>query len=215
MIMADEIRQIGKQGGDIAEHTDLMRSMDEGVEEKKAEIRRKAEEAAKAIKCDARTRAAELRKSRMDAAVLAAGDEHNRTLYAVKNELNKEITSLKYRLFDRAFTWAGQSLRDFRGSEGYSGCYGQLLSEALGELGDGDPVLHIDLRDESLCRALLAIMDLHCEISPDLQTAGGLIASTRDGKVVVSNTIESRLEQAKDRLKLDIFALLYGERQGD
>ncbi|MGA9139145.1 MAG: V-type ATP synthase subunit E [Methanocella sp.] len=215
MIVTDELTWIGKQGDDVAERTDLMRSMDEGVEEKKAEIRRKAEEAAKAIRCDARTRAAEMRKSRMDAAMLAAGDEHNRTLYSVKNEMNKEMSALKYRLFDRAFTGAGQSLRDFRGNKGYAGCYRQLLSEALSELGDGDPVVHIDPRDESLCRALLAALGLQCEVSPDLQTAGGLIASTSDGKVVVSNTIESRLEQAKDRLKLDVFTLLYGERQGD
>ncbi len=166
MNMADELTQIGMQGGDSAEHTDLMRSMDEGVEEKKAEIRRKAEEAAKAIRCDAKTRAAEMRKSRMDAAVLAAGDERNRALYAAKNELNKEMTALKYRLFDRAFAEAGRSLCDFRDSEGYAGCYRQLLSEALGELGDGDPVLHIDLRDEALCRALLAGLGLHCEVSP-------------------------------------------------
>jgi V/A-type H+-transporting ATPase subunit E len=213
--MADELTQIGMQGGDSAEHTDLMRSMDEGVEEKKAEIRRKAEEAAKAIRCDARTRAAEMRKSRMDAAMLAAGNERNRALYAAKNELNKEMTAVKYRLFDRAYAEAGRSLCVFRDSEGYAGCYGQLLSEALGELGDGDPVLHIDPRDEVLCRALLAGLGLHCEVSPDLQTAGGLNASTRDGMVIISNTAESCLERAKDRLKLDVFALLYRDGQGD
>lgn len=213
--MADELKQIGMQGGDSLEHTDLMRSMDEGVEEKKAEIRRKAEEAAKAIRCDARTRAAEMRKSRMDAAVLAAGDERNRALYAAKNDLNKDMTALKYRLFDRAYAEAGRSLCAFRGSEGYASCYGQLLSEALGELGDGEPVLHIDPRDEVLCRALLAGPGIRCEISPDLKTDGGLNASTRDGMVTISNTVESRLERAKDRLKLDVFTLLYGERQGD
>jgi len=215
MYMADELKQIGTQGGDSVEHTDLMRSMDEGIEEKKAEIRRKAEEAAKAIRCDARTRAAEMRKSRMDAAVLAAGDERNRALYAAKNDLNKDMTALKYRLFDRAYAEAGRSLCVFRGSEGYANCYGQLLSEALGELGDGEPVLHIDPRDEVLCRALLAGLGIHCEISSDLQTAGGLNASTGDGMVTISNTVEFRLERAKDRLKLDVFVLLYGERHGD
>jgi V/A-type H+-transporting ATPase subunit E len=188
--------------------------MDEGVEEKKAEIRQSAEEAAKAIRCDARARAAEMRKSRMDAAVLAAADERNRALYAAKNELNKEMTVLKYGLFDRAFAEAGQSLSSFRDSEGYASCYRQLLSEALGELGDRDPVLHIDPRDVALCRALLAELGIQSEVSPDLQTAGGLNASTRDGMVTISNTVESRLERAKDRLKLDVFGLLYGDGRG-
>ncbi|OPY25836.1 MAG: V-type proton ATPase subunit E [Methanocella sp. PtaU1.Bin125] len=125
------------------------------------------------------------------------------------------MTAMKYRLFDQAYAEAGRSLGAFRGNEGYAGCYGRLLSEALGELGDGDPVLHIDPRDEEICRALLAGMGLHCEISPDLQTDGGLNASTRDGMVLISNTVESRLARAKDRLKLDVFSLLYGDRQGD
>jgi V/A-type H+/Na+-transporting ATPase subunit E len=197
--------------GGSAEHADLMRSMDESVEEKKAEIRRKAEEAAKAIRCDARSRAAEIRKSCRDKAVTVAEGGRNHALYATKNELNKEMTALKYRLFDRAFAEAGRALADVRGGEGYPGCYGQLVAEALGELGDGDPVLHVDPRDRELCGKVTGETGIRCETVPDLPCAGGLIASTRDRMVVISNTLESRLEKAKESLKLEIFATLFGD----
>ena len=205
----DSAIKIASDGGS-PEHADLMKSMDEGVEEKKTEIRKKAEEAAKAIRCEAKTRAAEARKSRMDMAVAAAATRRNHELYAAKNELNKEMTALKYRLFDRAFVEAGRALADIRTGEGYPGCYRQLVAEALGELSDGDAVLHIDLRDGELCRKVTADLGVRCELAPDMPCAGGLKASARDGRVVVSNTVEARLEKAKDRLKLEVFATLFG-----
>jgi V/A-type H+/Na+-transporting ATPase subunit E len=210
-IMADETMQIASPEVGSPEHADLMKSMDEGVEQKKAEIRQKAEEAAKAIRCDAKTRAREIRQSRMDAAVAAAATSRNHALYALMNELNKEMTTLKYRLFDRAFAEAGRTLTGVRSSEEYPGCYRQLVSEALGELGDGDALLHIDPRDRELCVKVTGETGMHCETVPDLQCAGGLTASARDGMVVISNTMESRLEKAKDSLKLEIFAALFGD----
>jgi vacuolar-type H+-ATPase subunit E/Vma4 len=49
------------------------------------------------------------------------------------------------------------------------------------------------------------------EIVGDLTSAGGLAVSTKDGKVVVSNTIESRLNNAKELLKREIFSTLFGD----
>lgn len=191
---------------DPAEPTDLMRSMDEGLEEKKAEMRRKAGEAAKAIRCDAKTRAGEIRKARMAEAVASAVTERNHALYAAKNSDGMEMTALKYRLFDRAFAEAGRMLPAVRDREGYAACYGQLVAEALDGLGDVDRVLHVDPRD-----AGLAGQCVRCDIVPDLSCAGGLNASTRDGNVVILNTLEARLGRAKDRLKLEVFAWLFGD----
>lgn len=193
------------------EHDDLMKSMDEGVEEKKAEFRKKAEEAARAIRCDAKTRAADIKKARLAAAVAAMGSERNRALYAAKNEVGKELTAAKYGLFDRAFAQAGAALADARSDGRYADCYRQLATEALGELNDPAGVLHIDPRDADVCRRALDALGVRCEVVPDLRCAGGLVASSRDGAVVVSNTVEARLEKAKDRLKLDVFAALFGD----
>jgi len=193
------------------EHEDLMKSMDEGVEEKKAELRKKAEEAAKAIRCDAKTRAAEVRKARLNAAVAAMKAERNHAFYAAKNEMGKELTAAKYRLFDRAFGAAAEVLAGARSDGGYSACYRQLVAEALGELDDPDGVLHIDPRDADVCREALARLGVAREVVQDLRCEGGLDARSRDGKVVVSNTVEARLEKAKDRLKLDVFAALFGD----
>ena len=85
-----------------------------------------------------------------------------------------------------------------------------MLKEAILELEGEEIQLHIDKRDENLCKKLLSELKLNCEIVTDITCAGGLNASTKDGKFIVFNTIESRFERAKVLLKPEIFATLYG-----
>jgi vacuolar-type H+-ATPase subunit E/Vma4 len=48
------------------------------------------------------------------------------------------------------------------------------------------------------------------EVIPDLHSAGGLIANTKDETFLISNTIESRLERARELLRPEVFTILYG-----
>jgi hypothetical protein len=73
-----------------------------------------------------------------------------------------------------------------------------MLKEAVLELEGEDIQLHIDKRDESLCKKLLSDLHLNCEIVTDLTSAGGLNAGTKDQKFIIFNTIESRFEKAKE-----------------
>ena len=89
-----------------------------------------------------------------------------------------------------------------------------VLEEVVSEL-EGEPIeLHIDRRDETLCKKILSDLHLNCGIVTDITTAGGLEAATNDGRFVVFNTIESRFGRAKVLLKPEIFAILYGGQGG-
>jgi vacuolar-type H+-ATPase subunit E/Vma4 len=57
----------------------------------------------------------------------------------------------------------------------------------------------------------LSELNLSGEIIADLQSSGGLVVSTQNKNVKISNTFESRLERVKDQKKLEIYAILYGE----
>lgn len=86
-----------------------------------------------------------------------------------------------------------------------------MIEEAMREL-EGEQVrLHIDGRDENLCKQILEELNVNSEIVVDLTSAGGLNVSTRDEKVVVFNTIESRLDKASEFLKRQLLATLYGD----
>jgi len=89
-----------------------------------------------------------------------------------------------------------------------------MLKEAVLELEGEEIQLHIDKRDERLCKKLLPELNLNCEIITDVTCAGGLNAGTKDQKFIIFNTIESRFEKAKVLLRLDLFAALYGGKGG-
>ena len=93
---------------------------------------------------------------------------------------------------------------------GYPGIFEKLVHEAIGAVGEDRFSVHIDKRDEEILRKSLSAMQVSCEVFTDLECAGGLVVSSPDGTVVISNTIESRLERAQERKKHDIYSVLFG-----
>jgi len=79
------------------------------------------------------------------------------------------------------------------------------------ELAGEEVRLHIDPRDEQLCREILEEMHRNCEVVSDLTTLGGVNATTADERLLVFNTIESRLQRAKELMKSEVMSALYGD----
>ena len=57
---------------------------------------------------------------------------------------------------------------------------------------------------------MLEAMKVSCEIRTDLPCMGGLSASSPDGHITISNTIESRLERVREHKRREIHATLVG-----
>jgi vacuolar-type H+-ATPase subunit E/Vma4 len=83
--------------------------------------------------------------------------------------------------------------------------------DAFGALGAGPFHVHVDKRDEDLCQKTLSALHFHAEIIPDLDSDGGLVVSLPDLSVIISNTVESRLERVQERKKLEIYSILSGD----
>jgi V/A-type H+-transporting ATPase subunit E len=131
------------------------------------------------------------------------------------NEINHmQLIRAKDDVYKHAFAEAQKTLISVRSQANYENILRKLLKETILELEGEEILLHIDKQDESLCKKLLKELKLNHEIVTDITSIGGLNASTRDGKFIVFNTIESRLETAKVQLKLEVFAVLYGGQVG-
>ena len=81
-----------------------------------------------------------------------------------------------------------------------------LLEEALKELqsslGDKSIIyLEADPRDSDLLKSMLRHMRLELDVSYTLDCWGGLVAHSEDGRVVVANLLETRLERALPYLR--------------
>ena len=191
-------------------YEDLLKSVEESAHAKEAELRKKAAAAVDEIRARAKKQADAIRQAHVDEAEKSITAERNRLLYLTK-AVNKELLiKTRESAFERAFSAAGSRLSGLRSDPEYPVVFEKLFREAAGALGGGSFVVHIDPRDEALCKKILEVIRESFEIRPDITSAGGVIISLPDESVVISNTVESRLQRARELKKKEIHAILTG-----
>lgn len=189
----------------------LLKSIDESAREREHEIREKATAAAAAIMKEAKDQAAAIRQAHLNQARKSAAIERHRALYLANSEEKKALIRVQETLFARAFETARNNLANIRGDPDYPEILARLVREAVDLIGNDDYRIHADARDEALVKKILSQTALFGGVVPDITCCGGVVVTSRDDAVTISNTIESRLERTKERRKLEIYAILTGD----
>ena len=192
----------------------LIESVELCAEDKIRAIIERANQDAENIKTETKGKDEIIKKRYLDAVKKTVDSERRKSIAKINEENHMRLIRAKDNVFKHAFTEAQKILLSVRSQANYENIFRKLLKETLLELEGEEILLHIDKRDENLCKKLLAELTLNHEIVTDLTSIGGLNASTRDGKFIIFNTIESRLEKAMVQIKLEIFAILYGDQVG-
>ena len=192
----------------------LIESVELCAEDKIRAIIDRANQDAENIKTETKGKDEIIKKRYLDAVKKTVDSERRKSIAKINEENHMRLIRAKDDVFKHAFTEAQKILLSVRSQANYENIFRKLLKETLLELEGEEILLHIDKRDENLCKKLLAELTLNHEIVTDLTSIGGLNASTRDGKFIIFNTIESRLERAMVQIKLEIFAILYGDQVG-
>ena len=188
----------------------LLKSVEESAQERERELREKAKKQAGEIREKARKQAGEIQEAAVKEAEKSATIERNKLMYLTKGEIKEQGLRTREKVFDAAFDVAGERLAALRQDKNYPVIFEKLAREATSAMGGRPFLVHIDKRDEELCKKTLAALDIRCEVLTDLQGMGGLVASSPDGLITISNTIESRLERIREHKKLEIHAILSG-----
>lgn len=189
-------------------YDELMRSIDTAAAERKRELGEKAAHEAEGIRKEALGRAAGIRGEVMARAERKVATEREMELSRVRQEVKLELLKLRNELAGRAFEAARGRILALRASPSYRGIAKRLLGEAIGLAGGTDLIFHVDPRDRELFQGILGDLGRNSEIATDIETAGGLIVTSRDGRFVVTNTLESRFIRARDLLKGEISSIL-------
>ena len=192
----------------------LIESVEVSAEERIMELKEKAHRQSIEIRKEAEGKDETITRKHLDAAKRAVVVERNKSIAKVKEETRMQLIRAKDEVYQKACFEAKKILSSGRENANYEKSFRKMLKEAVLELEGEEIQLHIDKRDESLCKKLLPELKVNCEIITDLTCAGGLNAGTKDQKFIVFNTIESRFEKAKVLLRLDLFAALYGGKGG-
>ena len=192
-------------------YENLLKSVEESAQEREQELREKAQSAVQAISEDTQKQATDLQQSLLAETKKAVVIEKNKRIYLTKGENKETLIKTKEKIVSKAFRDAEQRLSNLRNDPKYPAIFTKLAREAIEAVGGEKFRIHIDKRDEHLVKRIMSDMNLTAEIIADLQCFGGLVVSTRNESVKISNTLESRLERAKERKKLEVYAVMYGD----
>jgi V/A-type H+-transporting ATPase subunit E len=195
----------------LVAYENLLKSVDESAEEREQELRKNAQVTIESLKKKAHEQAERVRQSLITDAEKAAEVERNKLMYLVNAENKAHLITVREKLFSTAFDDAKVQLSTLRNRPEYPDIFKKLTIDAAAALGADIFQVHVDPRDEVLCRRTLDSLHLHAEIIPDLTSAGGLVSSLPDRSVIISNTVESRLERAQERKKREIYSILSGD----
>ena len=192
-------------------YENLLKSVEESAQEKERELREKAHTAVQSISDDINNQVTMIQQSILAEAKKAATIEKNKLIYLTKGENKEKLIKTKETIFSTAFGDAEQRLLHLRKDPNYPDILKSLTREAVGALGGETFRIHIDKRDENLIKKILSELNLSGEVIADLICAGGLVVSTNNESIKLSNTLESRLERVKEQKKLEIYTVLYGD----
>jgi len=192
-------------------YEDLLAAVRANAQEKMKEIRDRADAEALRIRRDAGEKAQGIRSANREEAGRAVQLERSKLLSKVGAEKRMAFARVKEDLFHQVFDQAARRLASARDHQRYRDLLKRIAGEVMEELAGEEVTVHIDPRDEPLCREILREMKRNCEVVTDLTTLGGLNATTADERLMIFNTIESRLTRAKELMKSEIMSTLYGE----
>lgn len=191
-------------------YEDLLAAVKANAQERIQEIRDRAEAEALKIRKDAEEKAQNIRSAHVEEVERAVQLEKSKLISKIGAEKRMAFARAKDELFQQVFDQAARRVALARDQPGYRALFRRLVMEAMEELPAEGIQVHIDPRDEPLCREVLREMKRNCDIVTDLTTLGGLNATTADERLMIFNTLETRLERARELMKSEIMSTLYG-----
>jgi vacuolar-type H+-ATPase subunit E/Vma4 len=169
------------------------------------EIRSSAEDEAARIIAQAERDAAAIKQDTVRAFARRIEADRARIVHRARLEVLQIVGRVQHAIVDRALGQVECQLANIRSDPAYGALYRTLLLEALaaveGSLREGEqPRLLADPRDRAHVERELQDLNLDAPVAYELECWGGLQAISPDGLILVDNTLESRLANARPHL---------------
>jgi len=169
------------------------------------------------ILVDARMEAEQVKADARATAFSPAIKERARIIQQARQEALQIFGNAREVLVDSTLDQIRGRLASIRSDTAYPQVLRRLVQEALAklevsieEVGKGQ--MEADRRDREVLESLLAETELDLQVKYELNCWGGLIAKSQDGRVVVINTLDARLERATPYLRSYLAALFEGDQ---
>jgi vacuolar-type H+-ATPase subunit E/Vma4 len=126
---------------------------------------------------------------------------------AARLQAKMTVSSVKGEGLTAVFDDAKAQLASVRQS-GYDALFAALAAEALSGV-SGTVTIRVKSDDVALAQKAAAAAGLTADVTSDLDTAGGLVVETGGGKIIRRNTLEDRLDRARQFVRADVATVLF------
>jgi V/A-type H+/Na+-transporting ATPase subunit E len=153
------------------------------------------------IHAEAEAQVRAIQQETRDAALAEASAERARILHQARLEVLHDQGGVREALIQATLDQVRGWLRNLRVAESYPYILRRLADESLKEIADFTNLMqeiHLDAdpRDQDILSDIVSGLGLKIKVNYSLDSWGGLIARSEDGRIVVINTLESRLDRA-------------------
>lgn len=188
---------------------DILRALEDKAEASIDDIKSEAQRRANEIKAEVETEAAKMRRARLKKIEDTVRSEATAIVYSAQLKAKKELIKAQEDTVEEAFRQAEKRVGSLGQEQDYPRILEALLDECLDYI-EGDVLLQARDDDRAVLEKIMAGKQVAYRFSDTpLEASGGLVASSVDGEIMVLNTFESRLDRAKDKLRLDISSVLF------
>jgi vacuolar-type H+-ATPase subunit E/Vma4 len=165
------------------------------------EIEKQADTRGGEILANARLEAQEIREESCAAVAAPATQKRSQILHRARQEALTIVGNEREILIEASLDQIRSQLSSIRTDTVYPSVLYKLTREVTMELDDsaedvGKAILGADPRDKSLFKTILPNLGIDPAVHYELDCWGGVIAKSEDGRVVVINTLEARLQRA-------------------
>lgn len=176
---------------------DIFKALDEQADAECSELVRAAEGQAEAVLAEAKAEADRIKEQRLQAAKEVVRQKTGKTINAAKLDNKKQLAAVRESVVQQVFEQAAAKLSTLRSTKEYEDVFVALAKEALAGV-EGDCTLQVDPADAKLAEKVAKDLNASCKVDPSLETSGGVVVSTADGRVLRRNTFESRLAKSHE-----------------
>ena len=189
---------------------DMFRALEEQAEAECETIREDASAQVDAVRREAEDKATQIKARRLEEAEAVARSKASHAVNAARLANKKDVAALKGNAVSDVFEAARERLTAVRSGEGYEKLFTVLLDQAL-ECADGECDVLVDPADVELANRIVPALGRNgISVKGEISTAGGVVVTTDDGRIIHRNTLEDRLEKAKNQAQARIAEILFG-----
>jgi len=187
---------------------DILQALDDECREECREIFRRAEQEARQIMERAQAEAEAVRRARLEKLESEARSERISMLYSARLRSKNAVIAAKERVAEEALREAERRLEKLRERPDYREILESLIREGLTRV-SGRVVVRVDPADRALAEEILRGLGLDYELKDDLRTLGGAVVADEAERVTIINTVEERLNRAREKLRMQVSKVLF------